>query len=100
MATRSHTSLRLSFDAERRFNGFLPLSLLLNMQIQRRMSLLAGSLQELGQRRRHSALKRSGASSETPSEGLALLEERTTVNCRRVLILINIYTPQTWRRFL
>lgn len=86
--THRHTSVNLIFEGEqRRGSEFLsPLfppppsrSLLLNMQIQQRTRLLAGSLQELGQWRRHSALKRGRVSLETPSEGLALLEGRKTV---------------------
>lgn len=40
-----------------------------------------GSLQELGQWRRHGILKGGSVSAETPGKGLALLDERSTVYC-------------------
>lgn len=85
---KTYTTVNVSFEDERREgNEFLfalfpnPPShlLLLNMQIQQRMRLLVGSLQELGQWRRHSALKRGRVSLETPREGLVRLEDRETV---------------------
>lgn len=85
---KTYTTVNVSFEDERRGgNEFLfalfpnPPShlLLLNMQIQHRMRLLVGLLQELGQWRRHSVSKQGRVSLETLREGLVRLEERKTV---------------------
>jgi len=93
-SSKSDSSEHLSLESEqKKGNGFLSPSFptpssrsLLNMQIQQRMRLLAGLLQELGQRRSHSALKRGRVSLESPSEGLAAQEEQRCVCSRTVLL--------------
>lgn len=107
--THSHTSVNVSFDGKRRRGHWVSFpsptphppscSLLLNMQIQQRMRQLAGSLQELGQWRRHSVLKRGSVSLEAPSEGLALMEERKDrlqLNCGAQLRRIDVDFPAQW----